>query len=454
MLSDKYELIGPIAEGGMGCVYLALDKHLERQVVVKVSKEALDNTYRESLILEKEMLQRLSHPALPAVYDFFEEEGRSYLIMEYVDGITLSDYVEQYGKVPEQTAVEWGVELAKVLSFLHGQNPPVVYRDLKPSNIILQSDGKIRLIDFGAATVFSAGFLKEQLAAGTPGYSAPEQLKAGDSPVTSDIYSLGAVLHELVTGILGSKTTGTKRPVREYDRGISAKLEKVIDTCLKEKGEERYQSADRVKDALLLCRQKSGWKRGGELLYKVVVTGLWVMVFFSFFIPLMQGVPENAIPFPFLYRPFTFLSVVVLLQALTGVCRRKKHSLLKVEKSILLTEKKFVGWYLILAVMGVGSVLMLWHAAGAKQVMAAKEVNALWVELRDEENRKLLLQEGAVYQPEKRVRFDIAKDELPRGTLSLRILAIDEEGAVYESRVFLVEGKERAEEDQGEETGD
>ena len=445
MLSDKYMLIQPIAEGGMGCVYLALDKHLERRVIVKVSKEALDNTYRESLILEKELLQRLSHPALPAVYDFFEEEGKSYLIMEYVEGTTLSDYMEQYGKVNEQTVVEWGVELAEILSFLHSQNPPIVYRDLKPSNIILQLDGKIRLIDFGTATVYGAGFLKGQLVAGTPGYSAPEQLKAGNNMITCDIYSLGAVLHELVTGISGVKTMETKRPVREYDRGISSRLEQVINICLKEKGEERYQSADRVKEALLFCRRKSVWKRGMEFLYKTLIAGLWIMTFGAFFIPLVQGIPENMVPFPFLYKPLSLLSMAVLFQILSGVIRRKTHSLIKVEKSILLTEKKFVGWYLILAVISIGSALILHHVADIKQVNAAKEVNTFWVELRDEKNRKLLLQEGAVYQPKNRIRFDIAKEELPRGILSLRILAIDEEGEVYESRVFLVEGNERTE---------
>lgn len=445
MLSKKYEIIRQIAEGGMGSIYLALDKHLERQVIVKTVKENMDRIYRESLIWEKEMLQKLSHPALPVVYDFWEEDDRSFLVMEYIEGVTLSDYVKQYGKVSEQTAIEWGIEVAGVLSFLHGQNPPIIYRDLKPSNLILQSDGKIRLIDFGAATVFNAGILKEPLSVGTPGYSAPEQLKNGEDLVINDIYSLGAVLHELVTGVLGSEAVENKRAVRAYDRGISVRLEQIIETCLSENMEERYQSAEKVKDALLLCKKKSLWKQGWELLCKITVGGVWFMASFSFFMPLIQGIPEAVFPFPFLYRPLCICLIAVSLQMFRSSRRRKKSKLIKVEKSILLTEKKFVGWYLLLAGIGIGSMLMFFCTTDRQLVMAAGNSNSLWVELRDEENRKLLLQEGAVYYPERRVRFDIAKDELPRGRLSFRILAVDEEGEVYESRVFLVEGNERIE---------
>ena len=129
ILCNKYEVLRTIAEGGMGCVYLVKDLHLNRLCAVKVSK-GREEQKRSFAIAEKELLKRLTHPGLPAILDFFEEKGNFCIVMEYVEGITLEQYIRKFGAVREEMAVNWMLALCDVMYYLHSQNPPVIYRDL------------------------------------------------------------------------------------------------------------------------------------------------------------------------------------------------------------------------------------------------------------------------------------------------------------------------------------
>ena len=450
----KYEVLKLIAEGGMGSVYLVKDLHLNKLAAVKVSKGRMNEAALEGSILqEKEVLKQLSHPALPQIIDFFEEEGNNFLVMEYVEGITLEQYLRKFGKVPPSQALKWGIELTEVLGYLHSQNPPVIYRDLKPANIIVQPDGRLRMIDFGTAFTTTFQPEKEMFLMGTQEYSAPEQWKSRSVGKECDIFALGAVLHELLTGMHPSPCHMERRPVREYDRTIPRELENVIEVCLKKRPSDRYQSMEQVREALSGSGKKRirgriflGMKKGIGIL-------LWILMGASFFIPLLKGVRETEFPFPFLIQPLVLLAAAVLYSFRIRGKRKGKQIIKKQEKSIFLTEKKFSGWYvagiLLLvaanalsaecAVVRKGTVFQ-WPGTEAVEVAAAEKKEQLWVEMRDEKNRKLLLKDGAVYEPTERVRFDIPCESLPDGKISMQILAVDEAGEIYESRVFLVEG--------------
>ncbi len=437
ILCNKYEVLKPIAEGGMGSVLLVKDLHLNKLAAVKVNKPLSLMTKKSSILQEREVLKQLFHPALPQIIDFFEEEGKEYLVMEYVEGITLEQYLRRFGRVEVGLAVTWAVELTEVLSYLHSQNPPIIYRDLKPANIMIRPDGRIKLIDFGAAAVSAFGCDKEEFLMGTPGYSAPEQWKDGCAGKQSDIYALGAVMHEMLTGIRPMQTLMVRRPIREYDRSIPTKLEKIVTICTKRQMCERYPSMQQVKTELLTYHRKgTGRKLRASILQSINIL-LWGMVFLSVSVPLLQGIREDSFPFPFLIKPLILAGITLCYQFLLIHQKDKRRFLKKQEKNIFLTEKKFTGSYTVGLLL---LVLLLFGNLPMEISHAGETGKELWVEMRDMQNRKLLLKKGTVYNPEERIRLDIPKEKLPEGTLSMQIVAVNASGDVWESRVFLVEG--------------
>jgi len=445
ILCNKYEVLKVIAEGGLGIVYLVKDLHLNKLAAVKVSRNPENPGAREFAFREMEVLKGLSHSALPGILDFFEEKENICLVMEYVEGITLEQYLRKFGRVEVSLAVKWAVELAEVLQYLHTCNPPVIYRDLKPANIMIQPDGKLKLIDFGAAFVTSYGQKGEQMMIGTPGYSAPEQWQSGNAGKTSDVYGLGAVLHEMLTGIGPGQFFKERRPVREYDRSISRELEKVITTCLRKRQTERYQSMEQLKKALLNS-EKRGKKK--EWLFGIR-RGIAVLLFFlageDLFFPLLKGVCREEFPFPFLTRPL-ILSGIALLYSIVFLKRTDRERILRrQEKSVFLTEKKFSGIFVSAALVMILAGMLRTKMDTRLSVQAAGEGNSLFVEMRDQQNRKLLLREGCVYQVSDRVRLEIPAERIPKGEIALRLVAAGEDGEIYESRVFLLQGEKKEE---------
>ncbi len=200
----RYRIENAVAKGGMGAVYKGFDQHFKRACAIK---EMLDNFSNEEdreqslqwFEREAHMLLDLHHAAIPKVFDFFAENGHNYLVMEFVDGKTLAEVLEQEGQprgLPEVRVRNWAAQICSVLAYLHSQNPPVIFRDLKPSNIMVTSDDKVKLIDFGIARSFQSG--RQATVIMTLGYAPPEQLEGKPLP-KSDIYALGATLHRLLT---------------------------------------------------------------------------------------------------------------------------------------------------------------------------------------------------------------------------------------------------------------
>ena len=251
----KYRIIRQLGRGGEGAVYLAADEDLGRQVAVKRAASGLKQ--------EAEFLQRLSHPMLPVVYEL-TWDGAWYLVMEYIRGDTLRGYIERNGYAGPRQALDWAAQLADVLCYLHERKTPVIYRDLKPDNLIVCPDGRLRLVDFGGAAQHSFDGHGAHRMAATPGYAAPEQTGEGGADggcsiyadERSDIYALGRVLYYIVTASDPAKPPYTMFSVRSFQPLLPAAFEKMIVKCMNREPEKRYQVAADVKKAVLRCRRQ------------------------------------------------------------------------------------------------------------------------------------------------------------------------------------------------------
>ena len=259
LLAGRYRVERFLAGGGMGVVYIGTDQRLaERQCAIKEifdrfttpeeRAQAIEYFHREA-----DTLSQLNHPAIPAIFDRFGEGNCHYLVMDFIEGRNLEEVlVEQDGPLPESRVVEIARELCDVLSYLHSFDPPVIYRDMKPGNVIVKPDGHVALIDFGIARIFSPQGKATLI--GTPGFAPPEQY-AGKVDQRSDIYSLAASLHYMVTGRDPEKHPPFScPPVLSEKPDVSPFLAQAVDKALAYKIEERPFSAEEFKEMFLYGR--------------------------------------------------------------------------------------------------------------------------------------------------------------------------------------------------------
>jgi len=209
--------------------------------------EATENFKREALLLAG-----LTHPNLPSIYDHFSEAGRWYLVMDFIEGETLEERLnkEPEGRLSVEEAQRIGIQLCTVLGYLHGRQPPIIFRDLKPANIMMTPDGHLYLIDFGIARHFKPGQAKDTIAFGSPGYAAPEQYGKAQTTARSDIYSLGANLHQLLTGIDPSQTPFQFAPLQQQGQPTPPGLESLIMQMLEMNESKRPDSMITIKQQL------------------------------------------------------------------------------------------------------------------------------------------------------------------------------------------------------------
>lgn len=435
VLFHKYEVLRTIGSGRTGTVYLVKDLHLNRLAAVKESTE-------EFLLAETELLKEAEHPGLPAIYDCFKEQGHTFLVMEYVEGMTLRKYLEKHGRVPERQAVKWAAELCRILGYLHSRQPAVIYRDLKPENIMIRQDGRLKLIDLGGTLQAACGREKEAWCAGTPGYAPPEQWKQTRGDKRWDIYGLGAVLHEMLTGVHPARNPYGRRPVREYDKALCALLDEIISRCTTENTKSAFSSMEQVEHALL---DYPSQRRKYLLIHRIKRIALALMGGYAaccLILPLLRGVPENQFPFPYLIKPFIVLILFILISLIFTKRKRKRQFLRRQEKNIWLTEKKFSGLFIILLVVfGLASGTFK-ERISSGTAYAKEEDQTLWVEMRDSYERKLLLKYDAVYITNDKVRFELPAERLPTQELSVQIVAVGEDGEQYRSRIFHIKAEE------------
>jgi serine/threonine-protein kinase len=266
LLYKRYLIVRTLARGGQSAVYLAKDT-LEsgaQRAIKELSDSALPIVQRQQAVngfmREADILYRLHHPALTQLFEIFVEEGKHYLVMEYVPGHTLEEELLTAGEPLEWRHVaRWGVELCDVFGYLHSQAPAVVYRDLKPPNVMLTPEGPIKLIDFGIARWFHPARTHDTTQLGTDGYAAMEQY-AGRSEPRSDLYALGACLYHLLTGRV--PTSAPQRmagqplaPIRSMNPDVPETLDRVIAQAMRLDATDRFADATRMRAALVTTLQ-------------------------------------------------------------------------------------------------------------------------------------------------------------------------------------------------------
>ena len=257
MLDDRYEILEVIGEGGMAIVYRALDHRLNRDVAVKIMRDemAADEEFRRRFCTESHAVAMLSHPNIVAVYDVSHNDNVEYIVMELVDGITLKQYMERKGVVAWKEVVHFTKQISKALAHAHERG--IIHRDIKPQNIMLLRDGTIKVGDFGIAALENEVYENNGEAIGSIHYIAPEQARGECPDARSDIYSLGVMMYEMLTG--GLPFTGNTlgeiavqhmnaKPVPPHEKNpeIPLELERITLKAMSAELSERYQSANEL----------------------------------------------------------------------------------------------------------------------------------------------------------------------------------------------------------------
>ncbi|HEY5157697.1 MAG TPA: serine/threonine-protein kinase [Anaerolineales bacterium] len=269
MLVGRYVIQDVIGVGGMGSVYRARDLHFPSVVKLVAVKEminrAADPLVRKTIVKnferEANILATLNHPSIPRIYDYFTEDNRSYLVEEFIHGKDMEAMInETAGFLTEERVLAWAIELCDVLSYLHTHKPdPIIFRDMKPSNVMVNSTDHVVLVDFGIAKPFQVG--QKGTMIGTEGYSPPEQYR-GEAGIHADIYALGATIHHALSRRdprLEPPFSFAERPLRKINPAVSLELEAVINTALQYNPDDRFHDAESMKEALIAAGRKTGF---------------------------------------------------------------------------------------------------------------------------------------------------------------------------------------------------
>jgi len=267
-LVNRYLIQEVIGVGGMGSVYRARDLHFPNVVKLVAVKEMInqapDPLVRQTIVQnferEANMLATLNHPAIPRIYDYFTLDDRSYLVIEFIHGKDLETVIADANSfLSEDQVISWAIQLCDVVSYLHAHKPdPIIFRDMKPSNVMINHNGDVVLVDFGIAKTFQSG--QKGTMIGTEGYSPPEQYRGEATPL-ADVYSLGATLHHAITRRdprLEPPFSFSERPVRRINPNVSVEFEAVINVALQYNPADRFPNADAMKDALMNVARKTG----------------------------------------------------------------------------------------------------------------------------------------------------------------------------------------------------
>lgn len=265
IIDERYEILKEIGRGGMSIVYLAMDNRLNKSLVVKdIRKRSNSNNELlvNSLVVEANMLKKLDHGALPRIYDVIDRQGDIYVVMDYIEGESLKEKIKREKVISADAVIDWAKQLSNVLGYLHSRKPnPIIYRDMKPDNIMLTPEGKIKLIDFGIAREFKTENTTDTTNLGTKGYAAPEQMSGKQTDARTDIYSLGVTLYHLVTGKSLSEPPFEIKPIRQWNSSLPEGLEHIITKCTQSEPDDRYQSCEELAhDLLNINKLTQGYK--------------------------------------------------------------------------------------------------------------------------------------------------------------------------------------------------
>lgn len=255
ILDGRYEILKVIHCKGMANVYRVADSKLNKDwclkeiVKSKVGADKKSQLEYRCLLQEAQVLKTLSHPNIPRIVTIEQEEDYIFIIMDYVDGISIGEWINRKGRIKQDVVVTWMKQVCQTMLYLHNRKNPVFYRDMKPDNLMLQSDGNIKLIDFGISVIIKeeGQVIKEPL--GTRGYAAPEQAKKGNiCDLRSDIFAMGRTMYYMLTGLNPSQLPkgSSLKPLRSIDSSISVGLENIVMKCMMPEPDDRYQSCEEL----------------------------------------------------------------------------------------------------------------------------------------------------------------------------------------------------------------
>lgn len=248
-IDGKYEVLKLIGRGGFYTTYLVRNIHVNKVWAMKVCDKKnrhYSPAIRENILTEPYMMQKLDHSAIPKVVDIIEDEDSIFIVRDYIEGETLETIVRMYGAQPADKVVEWGKQMCSALGYLHSQNPPLIYRDMKPANVILKPDGSIKFIDFGIMRAYKPNQISDTCYLGTKGYAAPEQFGGSQTDARTDIFGLGMTMFRLVTGINPTEPPYEIKPICLFNPNLPKGLEHIISKCTQPNPAERYQSCDEL----------------------------------------------------------------------------------------------------------------------------------------------------------------------------------------------------------------
>lgn len=241
-MNNTIEILDKISNTEMSMVYVGKNKKTDEKFIVK--KKLAD--YDSKKVLE--IYKKLDHPALPKVINHFINNGIYYEVLEYIDGISLKEKLDKEGRQKEEEVVCWALQLCNVFLYLHAQNPKIIYRDLKPGNIMLDKDNKIYLIDFGTIREYEKSKNHDTIRLGTIGYAAPEQYdKNAQTDEKTDIYTFGITLYYLLTNKSPCDKPYKIYPIRHWYKDLSDELERIIIKCTEKDPNKRYKNFQEVK---------------------------------------------------------------------------------------------------------------------------------------------------------------------------------------------------------------
>lgn len=256
VIDGKYEILKQIGKGGMSTVYLAADNRLNKNWAVKeIARKGLGKNNEEivnEVPADAKMMKSLDHPAIPTIVDIIDrsDDDYIYVVMDYVEGESLDKVLAEYGAQSQDMVMNWAKQICDAFSYLHSQKPPIIYRDMKPANVMLKPDGNIKIIDFGIAREYKEGNLADTTVLGTKGYASPEHYGGRQTDERSDIYTIGMTMHHLLTGVDPRPADYRYAPIRQWNPELSDGLERIIDKCVSPDPKDRYQNCDELLYAL------------------------------------------------------------------------------------------------------------------------------------------------------------------------------------------------------------
>lgn len=265
-LDGKYQIIRHLGQGRWGRVYLAENLKLGNRWAIKEIN--LAHNSRVNLLAEPDILKKLNHRSLPRIVDIIKTDDTLYIIEDYFEGKNLRELIKHRDLCTAASVIRWGIQLCEILVYLHALKPnPIIYRDMKPGNIIIDNDNDAKLIDFGIAREFKPEQDSDTTFIGTIGYAAPEQYCVGSrTDERTDIYGLGATLYHVLTGVNPNEHPDRFIPVGTLNSSFSTDIEQILDRCVQHNPDDRYQTAKEVlKDLQKACTLPSEAKNGGFL---------------------------------------------------------------------------------------------------------------------------------------------------------------------------------------------